>query len=133
MMRMIATVCVLGILIPYIGAAQDMPERPWGQVYQEDIVTAKGAYETPVGFYIDGVRVSPEAYVLHDELNKTRRRLNDLREEIRESNLALMESLPREESTARVSAELAEIRRTLQDLTQAMKELGRLMMEKQRE
>ena len=85
-----------------------------------------------MGFYIDGVRVNPETYVLYDELNKTRQRLNALGEEIRESNMALLDSLQRDEPTAKMGAELAELRQTLQDVTEQMRELGRLMIEKQR-
>jgi DNA repair exonuclease SbcCD ATPase subunit len=131
MVKMIITVSILTILIPCLGLAEELPERPWGQVYQEDIKKLKGAHKTSAGFYIDGVQVSGQAYLLYDELTKIRRGVHELREELRESNQALIDNLLGEESTSDMGGELIEIRQALHDLSEAMMELSRALTEKQ--
>jgi chromosome segregation ATPase len=131
MLRALITVGALLIIAPGLSAAQDSPRRPWGQVYQEDIRDLEGAHETPEGYYVDGVRVSGEAYTLHRELSEMRQGMEEVRELIRESNQALIESQMREEEDYELRRELGEMRQALRELRDVITDLNRTLLSNQ--
>jgi hypothetical protein len=72
------------VFTPVVGMAQELPKKPWGQVFQEDVRNLEGAYHTPTGFYIDGVRVNPGDYSVYKALTELSREVQRLREEVME-------------------------------------------------
>ncbi len=67
---------------PGVSMGQEVPKRPWGQVYREDLKKLRGVYQTSSGFYINGVRVNAETYTLFQEMIEIRFEVQKLREEV---------------------------------------------------
>jgi hypothetical protein len=82
MLRVKIIIALILFCAPGVSMGQEVPKRPWGQVYREDLKKMRGVYQTSSGFYINGVRVNAETYTLYQEMTVIRFEVQRLREEV---------------------------------------------------